>query len=91
MTNLQFDEETEFHRPASLEKRPFLVRLVLSTGIVSTEKQAEYVLFGFAICMFALTFFIPVLLAPNAPKMTPEDYQRALMAPGGIGITQTNR
>lgn len=90
MTNLQFDEETEFRRPASSGQRPVLVRFVLSTGIVSTERQAEYALFGFAICMFALAFLIPVLFTPRSPAMTPEDQQRALMAPG-MDIHQINR
>jgi len=45
-----FQEDNEFARPESsaAAEPPRLIRVVLSTGIVSTEKDAQYVLLGTA-------------------------------------------
>jgi len=57
--NIQFDEEQQYQRPESVEQKPFFVRLVLATGIVSGDKQAGYVLLGVAALLIILAFMIP--------------------------------
>lgn len=60
MTNISFNEEPSTVAYPSAPKKPFLVRLVLATKIVSTDKQAEYVLIGIAIlCILLTVFFWP--------------------------------
>ena len=46
MTDIQFDEEQQYRRPAKVDKKSFLVRLVLATGLVSTNEAAQYALLG---------------------------------------------
>lgn len=58
MAEVQFEEEQQFQRYGQVEQKPFLIRLVLSTGIVSTDKQAQYVLLGIAGLGIIVTLFI---------------------------------
>ena len=67
--NIQFDEEQQYQRPESVEQKPFFVRLVLATGIVSGDKQAGYVLLGVAALLIILAFMIPSFIG-SAPKGT---------------------
>lgn len=46
MSDIQFDEDQESKRSISVGQKPLFVRLVLATGIVSTDKAAEYILLG---------------------------------------------
>ncbi|MBU6490934.1 hypothetical protein KGQ25_02140 [Patescibacteria group bacterium] len=59
MADIQFEEEQEFSRPDVAPQQSVFVRFVLSTGIVSTQKQAEYVLFVIAILaiIISVSFF----------------------------------
>ena len=60
MANVSFNEEpiAVGYSPAS--KKPFLIGLVLSTKIVSTDRQAQYVLIGIAaLCVLLTIFFWP--------------------------------
>lgn len=58
MTNIQFDEEQQYQPAQRAEQKSFLVRFILSTGIVSTEKQSEYVLLGIVIVIILATISI---------------------------------
>ena len=82
MADVQFEEEQQYQPAYETERKPFMVRLVLSTGIVSTDKQAEYVLLGIAALAIILAFIAPSFIGGGSPKLTPEDRQRALTAPG---------
>ncbi len=54
---IQFEEEQQYQQPAQTEQKPFFIRLVLSTGVVSTDRQAEYVLLGVAVLGILITLF----------------------------------
>lgn len=58
MADIQFDEEQQYQQTRQVEQKPFLVQLVLSTGIVSTDKQAEYMLLGFVAFAIIISFFL---------------------------------
>lgn len=60
MTNVSFNEEPSAAGYPAASRKPFLISLVLSTKIVSTDKQAEYVLIGIAVlCILLAIFFWP--------------------------------
>jgi hypothetical protein len=58
MTGVQFDEEQGYPQQVQAREKSYLVRLVLATGFVSTDGQAEYVLIGIAALSFIATLFI---------------------------------
>ncbi|MGD0328368.1 MAG: hypothetical protein ABSB00_01490 [Minisyncoccia bacterium] len=82
MADIQFDEEQQYQRPVQTEQKPFFIRLVLATKIVSTDARANYVLLGIALCAIILAFLVPSFMRSSPPKMTPEEQQRMLNAPG---------
>lgn len=82
MAEIQFEEESPYQPTSPLEGKSVLVRLVLSTGIVSTDTAAEKVLIGVMVLAVILTFTIPFLFHSSSPKPTPEQRIRALTAPG---------
>lgn len=93
MTDIQFDEEQEYQRPVQIEQKPYFVRLVLATKIVSTDKQAEYVLLCFAICglLAAIGLWIVFLsshavIAPSLPNQQPQQYPARYYQPGGAAV-----
>lgn len=55
MTNVSFNEEPTLVPYSVATKSPVLVRMVLATKIVQTDKQAEYVLIGIATLALILT------------------------------------
>lgn len=72
MADIQFEEEKQFRQFQQSEKKSFFIRLVLGTGVVSTDRQAEYVLLGFAALLIILAFLIPVLLnSQSNPELPP--------------------
>jgi hypothetical protein len=61
MADIQFDEEQQYQQQAAQQmvtQKPFFVRLVLKTGIVHDDKQAEYVLLGFAALGIIFSLFL---------------------------------
>ena len=54
---IHFDEEQESRRPDQVDEKPYFVRLVLSTGVVSTDQQANYVLLGIVVAAILLASF----------------------------------
>ncbi len=73
MANIQFEEEQGYQpmRPFQRsDKKSFFIRLVLATGIVSTDKAAEYVLLGTAVAVIIFAFLIPVFFG-NGPTSPP--------------------
>jgi hypothetical protein len=63
MADIQFDEERDFVQPARIaepaahKQGPF-IRIILKTGIVEDERQAEYVLAGIAIICLMIAIFV---------------------------------
>lgn len=49
MATVSFNEEPQYKLPQQTSTKPFLVRMVLATRIVNTDRQAEYALVGVAI------------------------------------------
>jgi len=81
MTDIQFEEKLEPQRYQPAVQKPFLVRLVLRTGMVSSDKAAGYVLIGIAALATILAFAIPSMFG-NSHTVTPLDRQRTLIVPG---------
>ena len=69
MSNVQFEEGNYVGGRFDDTKgdTPALVRLLLKTGMVKTEEQANYVLIGVAVCAFLAAFFVFY----NAVKIKP--------------------
>lgn len=73
MANVSFNEEPSAVGYPTAVKKPFLVGLVLSTKIVSTDKQAEYVLIGIAaLCILLTVFFWPKGRPAANPSEVPQ-------------------
>ena len=49
MSTVSFNEEPTPAAYSAIAKKPALIRMVLATKIVQTDKQAEYVLIGIAV------------------------------------------
>ncbi len=58
MDPISFNEESTRARSALVAKKPLLVRMVLATKIVSTDRQAEYVLVGIAILAIVMAVWM---------------------------------
>ena len=60
MSNVEFEENNFAGRglEPSLGDTPALVKLILKTGLVQDEKQANYVLIGISITAFLLTVLV---------------------------------
>ena len=72
MTDISFNEEPGAASYPSAAKKPFLVSLVLSTKVVSTDRQAEYVLIGIAVlCVLLTVLFWPKGRPPANPAEVP--------------------
>jgi hypothetical protein len=73
MADIQFDEEMQHQHPVLVDQKPFFVRLILSTKIVSTDKHAEYVLVGFVI--LSIVIIASFISLPTGKKTYPvKDY-----------------
>lgn len=57
MEHITFNEETSAPANTPAAKKPYLVRLLLSTKVVSTDRQAEYLLIGITVLCILLTIF----------------------------------
>ena len=82
MADVQFEEEPQYQQSSQMEQKPFSIRLVLATGIVSTDTAAKYVLLGIVVLAVILTFILPLLIRGGSPTLTPMDQIRSLSAPG---------
>ncbi len=59
MTDIQFDTENEFARPAAQSAGPKgLTKLVMKWGLAKDEKTAQYVLLGIAIVAILITLWL---------------------------------
>jgi hypothetical protein len=68
MADIQFEEESQYRRPAQFEQKPLFIRLVLATGIISTDKQAKYLLLGIAGVGILFTLFMVFHFGGSASK-----------------------
>ena len=68
MTDIQFEGESEFERPSAAASPPLLVRLLLRTGLVQTERGANYVLVGIAGVGIIFTLFTLFSFGQNSPR-----------------------
>lgn len=69
MAEIQFEEEQQYRRYVLPEQKSFMIRLVLSTGIVSTNTAAKYILIGIVIIAILASFFIFYMSDSSSPKI----------------------
>jgi hypothetical protein len=80
MADIQFEEE-QFQRPVESEKKSLFIRLVLATRMVSTDREAEYVLLGIAGFLIILAFIIPTFLGGSQARVPQNAINAALTLP----------
>lgn len=69
--DVQFEDE-QGRRPAAAAEKSLLVRLVLSTRLVQTDRQAEYVLLGVASVVILIAILIwSFASSPHPPVPLP--------------------
>lgn len=73
MSNIQFNDEQGFRSQPT--QPPFLVRLILNTGLVSTEKYASYILFIFLVLSIIFVWFVS-FSGNNSNSLSKTDIQR---------------
>lgn len=83
MIDLQLDEEDEYRRPAVVSQPSALVRLVLRTGVVQTQRQAEYVLLGLACAGMLIALWTLFSKGHPAPSNPYEEGQNVFLPPDG--------
>jgi hypothetical protein len=72
MEDIQFEEEQQYQPVQKVEQKSLFIRIVLATGIVSDDKQAEYVLLGFFVSCILLAVIIGFFLnTSNSPMPLP--------------------
>lgn len=72
MAEISFNEEQYGQQVDQSARKPFLMRLVLNTGLVSTDQAAQYVLLCVAVALILLAFIIPTLFGgASSPKIPP--------------------
>ncbi|GEM_PF-1528425 len=82
MADVQFEEEQQYQQNYQTEQKPFFIRLVFATGIVSTEKAAQYVLLGVAGAFLLIAVFVAFSGGENAPPKNPYvEGQNVLLPP----------
>jgi hypothetical protein len=72
MADIQFREEGASYAQSRSEKPSFLTRLVMATGLVRTERQAQYVLLAIAVGATLLAFIVPLFLSDSEPASQTE-------------------
>lgn len=83
MADIQYDEDPQFEPEyQKVKQKSLFVRLVINTGIVSTNQRAEHVLVGIAALATVLAFAIPVIVGSNvgnsSPRVSPEQLQQIM-------------
>lgn len=74
--SVEFDEQMKLPpRVGQSAQAPFLVRLVLKTGIVTTEASANIVLVGIAVLAIAGAVYMFASSNRPAPVPTPDQYE----------------
>ncbi len=72
VNDLQLDEEKDFSRRVEMTKPSVLVKLVLATGVVNTEKKAGNVLLAIAgACLLIAAVVSVVFLGGDGPPVNP--------------------
>jgi hypothetical protein len=84
MADIQFDED-QYQRPTQIEQKPFFVRLVLATKIVSTDKQAEYVLLGIVIVLIVVAVALPFIFNNGTTPHNPYKEGQNVLTPPEAG------
>lgn len=72
MSDVTFHEESGAQSLANAPRPSFLVRLVLSTGLATAQKDAEYVLIGVAVSSFLLAGAVLFFLSPSDAQPVPQ-------------------
>ncbi|MHB1162910.1 MAG: hypothetical protein ACYCZZ_00040 [Minisyncoccota bacterium] len=75
MEELQFDEEPTYQPRPEVQKKSLLTQLVLATGVVSSDQQAQYVLLSIAAVATVLSFFLFFSTSGTPPPQVPPGMQ----------------
>jgi len=75
MAEIQYEEGQQNQPIYQTEQKPLFVRLVLATGLVSSERAAEYVLLGIVGLGIIITFFFFTSSGDNLSVPPPTPYQ----------------
>jgi hypothetical protein len=70
MADISFDEDQQAGRPRQIisHKKSFFIRLALGTGLVKTDKGAQYLLIGTAVVMLLIAGWLVVTsVLPKPP------------------------
>lgn len=82
MADIQFEEEPQYRAVSQQpEQKPFFIRLVLATKLVSTDKQAEYALLGAAVFLLILAFIIPSAVGGSHARVPQSVIDAAMKVP----------
>lgn len=79
MSDISFNEESSLTRTAPSVRQPLLVRWILASGVVTSQKQAEYVL----IVVGLLALLLAVLVWPHG-RAAPENLVEVAAPPGAV-------
>jgi hypothetical protein len=71
MADLQFIEPQEYGQRRTLPPPSFLTRLVLRSGLVETERGAQYLLLGVTVVCIGIALFLTLSSGPSAPPPSP--------------------
>lgn len=86
MENVEFDENQGLpNRQQSARKTPKLVGLIMKTGFVKDEEQANYILLGFAIFALVLSVFI---FNSNSNSTVKPLYEESRMGANGLPVAK---
>jgi hypothetical protein len=69
MSDIRFEEEGSLSFRQA-EQKPLLIRLVLATRVVASDRHAEYVLLGFAVVVILISLFLFSHSGPAEQKPT---------------------
>ncbi|HQT82909.1 MAG TPA: hypothetical protein PLW99_02030 [Candidatus Paceibacterota bacterium] len=86
MSDIQFNEDDQYKRYAQPGRKPLLVRLVLRTGMVSTDENANYVLLGIVVAGFIIAGMLS-FSGNGAKSLSNADIQRITQLQQGIPPT----
>jgi hypothetical protein len=76
MSEIEFSEEAGLISPVRTEEKPFLVRFLLRTGVVRSDRAAYGTLMGVAVCLFGAMVAILFIHSKAPESLDKKDVER---------------